>query len=211
MKILVYLHGFLSSPRSQKGLWLRDAAQKEEIGFLAPDLNRSPLEVKALLDHLAEEHCADELFVVGSSLGGFYAYYLAQISAATTALLNPAMVPWKYAGQWLGEQPLDEGGSIWVKPSYPEELKALAVTHAARPQRILAVLGTADQTLDWHESFAILHASPRWVVQGADHRLSDFSRFGPAIMDFLFHDRLPPNADGVTLYLPSACAKVDEV
>lgn len=203
MKILVYLHGFLSSPHSQKGLWLQDAAQKLDCGFLAPDLNRSPLAVKELLDDMARRHRADSLFVVGSSLGGFYAYYLAQISAAQTVLLNPAMLPWKYAGQWLGEQPLDDGGTILVKTSYPEEIKALAVTENIHAQQILAVFGTADQTLDWKEGFSLLSSSARWVIEGADHRLSDFSRFGPAILDFLFHDRLPSSAEGVKLYLPS--------
>lgn len=204
MKILVYLHGFLSSPFSQKGQWLAQAAQENSLGFFAPDLNHSPLAVKDLLERMARRYADDELLVVGSSLGGFYARYLSQITGARSVLLNPAVLPWKYALQWLGEQPLDAGGSIVVKSTYPEELRALDVPTLTHPERVLTVLGTADQTLNWREGFTVLANTTRWVIAGADHRLSDFARLGPAVLAFLLENRLPAAGSGSKIYQPGA-------
>ena len=73
--MLIYIHGFNSSPASSKAQLLK--ARLEALGrggeFAAPALPHSPAQAAALLDALVARHAGATL--VGSSLGGYYATY----------------------------------------------------------------------------------------------------------------------------------------
>ncbi len=76
----------------------------------------------------------DDVTLIGSSLGGYYATWLAEKHGWRAVLLNPAVVPQRDLSHYLGEQPLwHGGGSIVVEPRHLDELRALAVDvgHAA--------------------------------------------------------------------------------
>src|SRR4029079_19243870 len=79
---IVYLHGFNSSPRSVKGSALARAAAalNEPPRFHVPDLAHRPAqaihEVCAWIESSAAN--AGNLAFIGSSLGGFYATWLAE-------------------------------------------------------------------------------------------------------------------------------------
>jgi len=68
--MLIYIHGFNSSPASSKAQVLK--ARLEALGrgaeFAAPALPHSPAQAAALLDRVAIRHPGAAL--VGSSLGG---------------------------------------------------------------------------------------------------------------------------------------------
>lgn len=98
MTAIVYLHGFSSSPRGNKGTFTRLWAKKRGLPFHAPDLNLPTFEaltlmaqvdaVEALLHGLSEPPV-----LVGSSLGGFIATAVAQRGAPLRSmiLLAPAI------------------------------------------------------------------------------------------------------------------------
>jgi predicted esterase YcpF (UPF0227 family) len=71
MKIL-YIHGFNSGPGA-KSQTLAESFPAAEV--VSPQLKNSPLEdIEELQQHL---NCDDEICIVGTSLGAFYAMYLA--------------------------------------------------------------------------------------------------------------------------------------
>ena len=77
----------------------------------------------------------EDVTLIGSSLGGYFATYLAEKHGWRAVLLNPAVVPQRDLSAYLGEQPLwHGGGSIVVEPHHLDELRALGVDvdHAAR-------------------------------------------------------------------------------
>lgn len=89
----LYLHGFLSTPVSNKARLLKKAHEERGIPFIAPELYMSPFEVASLIRKIRQEH--GELNVIGSSLGGLYASWaMENLKLNRAVLLNPALGNW---------------------------------------------------------------------------------------------------------------------
>ena len=191
LQALLYLHGFRSSPASVKAQIMRGHCARRGIAFEAPDLSAAPLEAAGRIERayarLAAQH--DAVAIAGSSLGGFYGAWLAQRTGARAALINPAVRPWTVVKNYLGEQTIyGSTRTILVTPDYEAELVALRTPAFDDPSRVLLVLATGDELLDWHEAAALYAGSPSIVIDGSDHGVSDFEEHAPAVMHFLFDD-----------------------
>jgi uncharacterized protein len=180
--VIVYLHGFRSSPQSFKARLL--AARLTELGrageWLCPTLPVSPIEAI----ELAEQEIAtraqggERVTLIGSSLGGYFATYLAEKHGWRAALLNPAVVPDRDLSKYLGEQPLwHGGGSIVVEPRHLEELRTLAVANVTRPGRYWLMAATGDEVLDYREMLAHYAGVPTRLIEGSDHGISEFADY----------------------------------
>ena len=93
--MLVYLHGLNSSSHSFKAGLLRQ--RLEPFPMLAPSYpaHRPEKAIQRLKSVLASLSDRQPLFVVGSSMGGFYGQFLArQFPVAHLFLINPALQPW---------------------------------------------------------------------------------------------------------------------
>ena len=103
-KTLLYIHGFNSSPASSKAQALRASMDmlRRADGFLAPALPHAPAAAAHMLEKLVQQH--PHSAVVGSSLGGFYATYLAEKFALRAVLINPAVRPYDLLIGEIGRQ-----------------------------------------------------------------------------------------------------------
>ncbi|MDF7003113.1 alpha/beta fold hydrolase, partial [Escherichia coli] len=95
---IVYLHGFRSSPRSFKAQLIgqRMASVGLADKYVCPALPVSPREaVDETEAVIAELSTRDGIrpVLIGSSLGGFYATWLAERHGLRAAMLNPATRP----------------------------------------------------------------------------------------------------------------------
>jgi predicted esterase YcpF (UPF0227 family) len=189
--MILYLHGFRSSPRSLKARRL--ATRLDERGlatrYRCPQLPVSPRAAATMIEALVDEASDEPLAIIGSSLGGYYATWLAETVAAQrdcrVVLLNPATHPERDLRAWLGPQAVyhsDE--TVDVRPEYLDELVALRVGAVSRPERYLLVAATGDEVLDWREMVARYPAAHRRIVEGSDHGLSDFDRHIDDVIDF---------------------------
>ncbi|MEO7729051.1 MAG: YqiA/YcfP family alpha/beta fold hydrolase, partial [Burkholderiales bacterium] len=125
--MIVYIHGFNSSPASFKAKVLRDGlAARGKPEFLAPALPHSPAAAAHLLARLVREHpCAA---LVGSSLGGFYATWLAEQFGLRAVLVNPAVRPYQLLAGHVGRQKnFHTGEEYEFTLQHVEELRALEV------------------------------------------------------------------------------------
>ncbi len=93
--MILYLHGFRSSPKSMKARLVgeRMAALGLADQLVCPQLPASPKAVMVLAGSLIEGVQADELSIVGSSLGGDYRTWLAHSLGARAVLPHPAHLP----------------------------------------------------------------------------------------------------------------------
>lgn len=185
--MILYLHGFRSSPRSTKARQLeaRLRARGLDAGFRCPQLPVSPREASRLIESIAAERGDGPLALIGSSLGGYYATWLAERVDCRVVLLNPAVQPDRDLLRHLGVQTVyhaDE--TVDVKPVFIEELQALRVGPITRPERWLLVAATGDELLDWHEMTARYPDARRRVIAGSDHGLSDFADYIDDVIDF---------------------------
>ncbi len=185
--MIVYLHGFRSSPRSTKARQLeaRLAERGLASAWRCPQLPVSPRAAAAMIDALVHEDGMQPLTVIGSSLGGYYATWIAEQVACRVVLLNPAVEPDRDLVRHLGVQPVYHSHeTIDVRPEYLDELRALRTGPVSRPDRWLLVAATGDELLDWREMVARYPGVHTRVIEGSDHGLSDFGDYIDSVIDF---------------------------
>ena len=185
--MILYLHGFRSSPASFKA---RVVARKmEELGrageLVCPQLPASPKEAMSLALSLVDGVPAGQLAVVGSSLGGYYATWLAERLGCRAVLLNPAIVPLKDLDQhvgvttaWHSDQPFE------FKREYIDELRALKVDRITRPERYFLIAATGDEVLDYRDMLAHYAGARQHVIQGSDHAIPEFAAYVDDVLAF---------------------------
>jgi predicted esterase YcpF (UPF0227 family) len=185
--MILYLHGFRSSPKSFKarvvGVRMLELGLSEDL--LCPQLPASPAAAIALALELVEGVPGERLAIVGSSLGGYYATYLAERLGCRAVLLNPAIVPLKDLDQHVGvttqfhsDQPFE------FKREYIDELRALAVGHITRPERYLLIAASGDEVLDYRDMVAHYAGAHQHIIDGSDHAIPEFKQYVDEVLDF---------------------------
>lgn len=125
--------------------------------------------------------------VVGSSLGGFYASWVARQTGCPSVLLNPAVDPARDLARHIGEQTAwhDPAERFFFLPEYIAELQALAHEHPLPAGSEMAIIAKGDELLDWREMVARYPAAQLTLLEGGDHALSNFEEYLPAVVQFL--------------------------
>ena len=186
---VLYLHGFRSSPLSTKAQQMARvmAAQFPHITWWCPQLPPSPQAAAAFILEGTAHWPADGMAVIGSSLGGFYATWLAARRGCKAVLLNPAVDPARDLTKYIGEQSTwhNPAERFYFAPEFVDELRALEVGTLPHPERAWALIAKGDEVLDWHEMTARYPNSPQVVMEGGDHAISNFETYLPQVLDFL--------------------------
>lgn len=181
---LIYIHGFNSSPASFKARVLRNAlAQRAPaVAFMAPALPHSPQAAARLLDALVAVNAGAVL--VGSSLGGYYATWLAERHNLRAVLVNPAVRPYELLEGHVGRQKnLYTGEEYDFTSAHVAELRALE--HATiTPQRYFLMVETGDEVLDYRHAVARYKGARQLVIEGGDHGFGDFEKYLDAVFEF---------------------------
>lgn len=190
---LLYLHGFRSSPQSAKARLMAAYVQAQYPGvrFWCPQLPPSPRAAMAMVAAGIAAWPQRSMAVVGSSLGGYYATWVAQQARCPSVLLNPAVDPARDLAHHIGDQTSwhDPAEHFYFEPAFVDELRVLDVRGQAPAARQMAIIAKGDEVLDWREMAARYPQAERTLLEGGDHALSDFSSHLPAIAQFL---RLAP-------------------
>ena len=193
---IVYLHGFRSSPASAKAAQLRAA-----VDALPADV-RPALDIPALLPSPAaaiaqaaeriDRHAGAPVTVVGSSLGGYFATFLAERFGTRAVLVNPAVRPYDDLAPYLGPQTnLHTGEAFDVTAAHFDELRALRIDRITDPARYFLMVETGDEVLDYREAVAFYGGAFQYIRGGGDHAFADFAHQLPALLAFagVRHDR----------------------
>ena len=185
--MILYLHGFRSSPASMKARLMQQAMQQAGRAheFICPQLPASPRLAIELSLQLAADCDASNLTVIGSSLGGFYATYLAEQLGCRAVLLNPATKPPRDLSGYVGVTTLYHSEEVFeFKEEYVHELPLYAVEKITRPDRYFLIAATGDEVLDWREMVTHYPGAKQLVIQGSDHGISAFSDYIGQVMAF---------------------------
>jgi len=191
--LIVYLHGFRSSPRSSKAVMTGEAIKKlstidHPIEWYCPQLVASPkASIDMVMQHIdASKH--DRLIVMGSSLGGYYANYLAEKYACKAVVLNPAVRAPRELASHVGmlteydtNQPYD------FRPEFISELKNLQVESISNPSRYFLIAAKGDALLDWQEMVEFYKGAVQLVLEGSDHGISEYADHLPHVLRFISH------------------------
>lgn len=186
---LLYLHGFRSSPHSTKAQLMRQriATRHPAVTCWCPQLPPSPREaMQAVMQGIADWPHA-RMAVIGSSLGGFYATWVAEQTGCRAALLNPAVQPARDLTKYIGEQTSwhDAGERFFFRPEFVDELRALHCPALTRPERYYALIAKGDEVLDWREMTGRYPGARIRLLEGSDHAISEFADHLDEVLAFL--------------------------
>jgi uncharacterized protein len=186
---LLYLHGFRSSPQSTKArqVGARVRERNAHVTWWCPQLPPSPEQAMEMLMDGIADWPGTEMAVIGSSLGGFYATWIAQAKGCKAVLLNPAVHPARDLAKYIGEQTVwhSPGEHFFFEPGFVAELGALECVPPADPQKTFAIIAKGDEVLDWREMTARYPGAAIKLLEGGDHALSDFDRHIDDVFAFL--------------------------
>jgi hypothetical protein len=182
---ILYIHGLNSSPASLKASLLRRAM--EQLGLheqlRVPALHHHPRQAIAQLETLVAE--LGRPLLVGSSLGGYYATYLAQRHGLPALLINPAVHPHLRFDGYLGPQKNFYSDETWdLTTDHITALAELAVADLQQPARYQVWLQTGDETLDYRDAQAYYRACALRIQAGGDHGFQGFADRLPMLFAF---------------------------
>lgn len=176
---LIYIHGFGSCGKGNKYKILK----KLNIHILAPNLPTSPKEAINLLDAIIKP--GDIL--IGSSLGGYYAIYLAEKYFLKAILINPSLKPDKTLKNYTGLQFrfCDKKPFYWKK-EYLNELREFKT----KPKRAkyLVLLQSKDEILNYKKTLKKFKnkSNAKVIVEyGGNYRFENLDDYLSLINNFI--------------------------
>jgi len=201
MPRIVYVHGFNSSPQSAKGRLLeaRVRACAPRCEFHMPALHHRPARAMDTLEALFGTD-AGGMTLVGSSLGGYYATWLAERHGARAVLVNPALDPCRDLASMLGPQRnLYTGETYELTTAHFDELARFSVPRATRAERYLLFVQSGDEVLDPREAIRFYAGAWQCVEGGGSHGFERFERHVETVLRFAGATSAPwPNAEATT-------------
>ena len=186
--VIVYLHGFKSSPHSFKAQLVSQALEENggDWRYICPQLPLSPKKSVEMISSAIRDCPMERVTIIGSSLGGYYANWLAEQYACKAVLLNPVIDPWQI--KILDDLPdrSDLRVREWLdfREGFERELKAICVKNITNPERYLLLAAKGDELLDWRLMRSHYQGAHQIVLEGGDHSLTDFGLYLEKVLSF---------------------------
>jgi len=184
--MLIYLHGFNSSPGSHKSQVLKRYLEERGLGdqYCCPALPHLPERAIAAVEAEIAKHARESITLIGSSLGGFYSTYLAERHDLRAVLINPAVYPHEDLRAYLGVQRnLHTQRQYELTEEHLRQWEKLYLP-TVRPQRYLLLVETGDEVLDYRAAAEKYAGARQIVIAGGDHSLKSFPEHIPLILQF---------------------------
>lgn len=188
LPLLIYIHGFKSSPLSEKATEVRRyiAHHDVQVDYQVPTLSDYPDESYQQLTALVEANPGRLITLIGSSMGGFMATALAERYGLRAVLVNPAVRPSEMIRHIYGEHENPYTGNRFIlDQQHADQLQQLEVATLSQPGNLLVMVQTGDETLDYRRAVDYYRGCKQIVEEGGDHRFQQFDRHLPAIFEFL--------------------------
>ena len=180
----LYIHGFNSSPASEKAIvfsrWCRKNRPGAEV--YVPELPFDPLAAMRTLETVFTE--GPVALMLGSSLGGYYATWLSEKYNAPAVLINPAVRPWEYMENSVPSLQTNyhTGQQYELTADHVRSLTTYEVSAISRPERLLVLLQTGDEVLDYRRAEEKYRACRQVREAGGSHGFEGFDLKLPEIM-----------------------------
>ena len=189
--VVIYLHGFLSSPKSQKATQTLEfvRANYPDLTIEIPQLGDYPNDAVATIEQLAKKYKGRKLRFIGSSLGGYLSTFMVEKYSGKAVLINPAVRPFELLVDYLGKNINPYTQKVFfLENKHVDELYQLNMPTLQPISDYWVLLQTADGTLDYRQAESKYQDYKVNIEQGGDHSFQGFQRFLPDIFRFLLQD-----------------------
>jgi len=196
--MILYLHGFRSSPRSTKASLVAQAVHQagKADDWHCPQLPPCPRDAIDLANSLIEKEVGrgmnpqHDLVILGSSLGGYYAGCLAERWGCRALLFNPVIYAARDLATQVGEHAMwDSPERFHFLPEYVDELAEMACGRPAQPERYYLMAAKGDEVLDWREMVDWYQGCELRLLENSDHGISDFEQWLPEVLERILRAR----------------------
>jgi len=181
--MIIYIHGFGSSGEGAKAKILKEEFKNEN--FIAPSLSYVPeLAIGTLKELIVAFSKYEKIYLIGSSLGGYYSIYLADYFNIPAVLINPSTKPTLTLKKVLG-QPHNfyDGASYEWNENHLKMLEKYEVKSInAKLYMLLSQKG--DETLDYTQAAEKLKGCKSFIEEGGSHSFENIQRHLQNIRDF---------------------------
>jgi predicted esterase YcpF (UPF0227 family) len=163
------------------------ATAEHAIDWYCPQLLASPKESMEMVTAHIDNSGSDSIIVIGSSLGGFYANYLAEKYGCKAVALNPAVRAARELAPHVGMMTTyDSNEPFDFRPEYIDELKTLQIERISDANRYFLIAAKGDELLDWKEMSQFYKGAKQLILEGSDHGIADYADHLPRVLDFIF-------------------------
>ena len=185
MQYILYLHGFHSSPYSEKTQLFKQYIQQHHahINVIAPQLPAKPEQALAVLQQLTEQY--NFAGVIGSSLGGYLATYLHNEHDLPIVVVNPAVRPFELLHDYLGPQthPITNEQYELVEHDM-QVLKSIYQPNLLNPKQVWLLQQEKDEVLDYRQALEMYQGCKINFELGGNHSFVGFDRYLSEIVSF---------------------------
>ena len=185
---IIYLHGFNSSAESKKSKILDSYLEKEKLIHLeSPNLNNSPKKAISQIEKIIREN-SSRVCLIGSSLGGLYATFVANKYNLKSVTINPVVT-----NHISGMRDLvgshknfhsEEEYEFTLKDYF--DLRKLGLEKLKKPLNHFCLIKMSDEVLDHNITFSFFSKSYVLSEKGGNHSYDDFFEKIPLILDYMY-------------------------
>lgn len=186
-KTILYFHGFKSSSNSGKAQEFKSFVENHtsQTKILIPDLDddfkQASKQIKSLINEIDPN-----IFFMGSSLGGYYALYFAELYKTKSVLINPAIPPLNGFEEHLGKnENYATGNKFTISKNDISYIRSLHHKKILKPDNHLILLESEDEVLDYLETVSYFKGSAIDIFYGGNHSYSSINEKCNKIKDFL--------------------------
>jgi len=185
---IIYLHGFNSSAESKKSKILDSHLEKEKlINLESPNLNNSPKKAIFQIEKIIRES-SSRVCLVGSSLGGLYATFVADKYNLKSVTINPVVTNHISGMRDLvgSHKNFHSGEEYEFRLKDYFDLQKLGLEKLKSPLNHFCLIKMSDEVLDQNVTFAFFSKSYVLSEKGGNHSYDDFFEKIPLILDYLY-------------------------
>lgn len=191
MNLLINIHGFLSSHKSDKVVELRDYIEQKytDIQFISPCLPDRPADAVRLVEEIIKKQSEffDAVGIIGHSLGGYFATYIASKNKIKAVLVNPVIRGYEIMCEFYGEcyNPHTD-----TKFSINDRDIEFLISINSEPIRdkslFLVMLQLGDEIVDAQAVLSCYTGCSIIIEKGGCHDFAGLVNHADSIVDFLF-------------------------
>ena len=186
-KTILYFHGFASSSDSNKAKIISSYISKisSNTKIIIPDLSNNFQKAISQIELLIKNNDKPISFI-GSSLGGYFAAYFADIYNAKAILVNPAIPPLRGFDDYLGENKnYSTGEKFNIKKEDIKFLRGLSKKEYINKENTLILMESGDEVLPYKETSEYFKGCYIDIVFGGSHSYESMQTKLKKISDFL--------------------------
>lgn len=183
--MIIYIHGFGGSGEGIKAKAFRKYFNAIGETFIAPSLSYVPELAITTLEELINSYIG-EVYLIGSSLGGYYTTYLAKkMYVKKAVLINPSVHPIETLQRALGDAPnfYDESYYSWNE-THLEMLKKYEKNISEYKHKLMVLVQKGDELLDYREAVEKYEGCRMIVEEGGNHGFKGIERHFETIREF---------------------------